>query len=312
MKTTLSLVALGLGSLAAAAPLEKRALSDADSSTLQLALYLEHLEFALYSGGYAAFDDAAYQADGFPAGFRENVNVIAQHEKTHADTITQVLQENGIAPVPTCTYSFPYSSPKEFVSLSNMITSVGIGAYLGGSTMLTDSATLLTTAGSILTTEARHDSYLRAGAGASPFPSPFDTSLTAVFAYNLAQMFIVSCPQPLPIIVLPKLTLTAPTPPPNLQPAVTEGTKLSFSWDPSKYFVAVDPSAPLYIALINQIAPPVFLEIQKTGDGSGDVAVPANVSGAAFAVLTTFSGPLTPDQISQFGTLAGPAEVLLS
>lgn len=53
------------------APLiEKRALSENDTNTLQLALYLEHLEYALYSGGFNAFTDAQYEADGFPPGFR--------------------------------------------------------------------------------------------------------------------------------------------------------------------------------------------------------------------------------------------------
>ncbi|KAI9845161.1 MAG: hypothetical protein M1837_005046 [Sclerophora amabilis] len=314
MKVSLSLLALGFGlsPLVAAVPLERRALSDADSSTLQLALYLEHLEFALYSGGFNAFDEATYQGDGFPAGFRDNVNVIAQHEATHASAISEVLSTNGVTPVPTCEYKFPYSSPKEFVALANMITSVGIGAYLGGSTMLSDNDELLTTAGSILTIEARHDSYLRAGAGASPFPNAFDTSLSAVFAYNLAQMFIVSCPSPLPIIVLPKLTLTAPTPPLNLQPPAGEGTVLSFSWDPSTFFVDVDPAAPLYIALINQVAKPYFIQVSSTGTGSGTVTVPAGVAGVAFAVLTTFSEGLTEVQLTEFGTLAGPAEVALS
>jgi hypothetical protein len=70
--------ALAAGLTVNAAPtIEKRGLSANDSNTLSLALYLEHLEFALYSGGFNAFDDAAYEADGFPPGYRENINVIA-------------------------------------------------------------------------------------------------------------------------------------------------------------------------------------------------------------------------------------------
>ena len=70
--------------LAATRPIEpkgviaKRALSDNDTSVLQLALYLEHLEFALYTGGYENFTDDQYTAAGFPAGFRENVQIIAE------------------------------------------------------------------------------------------------------------------------------------------------------------------------------------------------------------------------------------------
>ena len=74
----------GLVTSAVAAPVAKRANSlppvdsATDESVLQLALYLEHLEQALYTGGYENFTDAEYTAAGFPAGFRENVGVIAQ------------------------------------------------------------------------------------------------------------------------------------------------------------------------------------------------------------------------------------------
>ena len=223
------------------------------------------------------------------------------------------MEENGVAPTPNCTYTFPYTDPTSFVDLANMITSVGIGAYLGGAAPLADNAVLLTTASSILTVEARHDSYLRAGLGGSPFPTAFDTTLTAPFAYSLAQMFIVSCPAQLPIIILPKLNVTAPPPSPHLTP-VPAGTILDLAWDPSTFFVPVDPNAPLYVAMINQAPanPPVFEQVTITGTGTGTVPVPANVSGAAFAVLTTFSGGLDENALSSFGTLAGPAEIIVS
>ena len=83
MRFTVACLA-GLAASAVAAPVEKRANtlppvdSATDESVLQLALYLEHLEHALYTGGYENFTDAEYTAAGFPAGFRENVGVIAQ------------------------------------------------------------------------------------------------------------------------------------------------------------------------------------------------------------------------------------------
>ena len=76
-------VAAGLAALAIAHPVEKRqdTLPPLDSMTdelvAQLALYLEHLELSLYTGGYENFTDAQYTAAGFPPGFRENVGVIA-------------------------------------------------------------------------------------------------------------------------------------------------------------------------------------------------------------------------------------------
>lgn len=305
---------------AVAAPVEKRAntlppvSSATDESVLQLALYLEHLEFALYTGGYENFTDAEYTAAGFPAGFRENVGVIASHEATHSATISAILEKAGYTPVPTCSYKFPYNSPTSFVDLANMITSVGIGAYLGGAELLTDDPVLEVASASILTVEARHDAYLRAGVGASPFPTSFDTALTAVFAYNLAQMFIVECPQQLPLPILPKLTLESPTPPANLQPPTPAGTLLKFTYDPSTFFVKVAPGTPLYIGLINMVTNITYTEVTSCGTGCATIPVPEGAAGAAFAVLTTFptADALTEDQLSSFGTLAGPAEVILS
>lgn len=328
----LTLITLAATSLAV--PLTKRALTPNDQAVLSLALYLEHLEHALYSGAHDNFTDAQFTSAGFPAGFRDNVGVIAGHEQQHADTIAAILEANGAPDVPPCTYNFPYADPTSFVSLSNMITSVGIGAYLGGSKvstallpltrhiysrqiaqLLTDSSTLEEAAASILTVEARHDAYLRTGAGASPFPTTTDTGLTAVWAYNLAQMFIVSCPPQaqLPIVKLPKLTLASPPPNAKLQPPIAAGTVLTFTWDPSTFFVPVGADEKLYIAMVNQnVSSPLFEQVTKTGSGSGTVTVPTGVSGAVFACLTTFEGGLTLDDLSSFGTLAGPVEVMLS
>jgi len=304
---------LTLAAAVAAAPLQKRALSADDIAVLSLANYLENLERALYTGGFNNFTDAQYTAEGFPAGFRANVGVIAQHETQHAATIASILEANGAPAIPPCTYSFPYNSPTSFVDLANMITTVGIGAYLGGSELLIDNAVLEEAAASILTVEARHDAFLRGGVGASPFPTTFDTGLTAVWAFNLAQMFIVECPMQLPIIQLPKLMLTSPAPTPNLQPPVPAGTTLTFEWDPSKFFVTVDPNAPLYVAMVNQnVSAPIFEKITKTSASTGTAPVPAGASGAVFACLTTFSGGLTLNDLTKFGTLAGPVEILLS
>ncbi|KAL9627107.1 MAG: hypothetical protein Q9204_006806 [Flavoplaca sp. TL-2023a] len=311
-------LAFGLVSMAFTHPLEKRqnALppvnSATDVSVLQLALYLENLELNLYTGGFVNFTDAEYTAAGFPPGFRDNVGVIADHEKTHAQTISTILTNAGENPVPPCTYKFNYTDPVSFVNLANMITSNGIGAYLGGGALLTDNPELLTAASSILTVEARHDAYLRTGLGASPFPTAFDTAVTSVFAYNIAQMFIVSCARQLPITILPKLTFVSPPPPPNLQPPVPAGTPLQFTFDPSTFFVQVDTNAPLYIGLVNLVTNVTFVETTSCGTGCVTAPVPERAAGVAFAVLSTFSGGLNENQLSEYGALAGPAEVVIS
>ena len=58
-------------------PVLPKVLSTNDLNVLNLALFLENLEFNLYSGGYNNYSEEQYAADGFPIGFRANVAVIA-------------------------------------------------------------------------------------------------------------------------------------------------------------------------------------------------------------------------------------------
>lgn len=77
MRVFIAASLLGSGYPVAASPIAKRALSPDAVSVLQLAHYLELLGLSLYTGGCNNFTDAQYNASGFPAGFRENVYVIA-------------------------------------------------------------------------------------------------------------------------------------------------------------------------------------------------------------------------------------------
>lgn len=238
---------------------------------------------------------------------------LKQQEQVHATAIASILSVYHVTALPACTYKFPVADPRTFVAISNMVTSVGIGAYLGGTALLTNSRTLLTTTASILAVEARHDTYLRVGLGASPFPASFDTRISAEWAFNLAQMFIQSCPEQLPYVTLPKLDVTSSIPSTVLQPPFSNGTILDFQWDPATFFVTVNHSQPLYIAMVNQnSSAPIIQRLAMTGNGTGSVRLPAGVAGSTFACLTTFSGGLTLDNLTSYGTLAGPVEVIVS
>lgn len=126
-----------LTGLAVAGPMQKRSLSTQDKGALSLAMYLENLEYALFSAGCNNFTDADYSSAGYASGFHENVCIIASQERAHAQAIGSVLSSNGYDTISPCTYQFPYSNASDFVDLANKITAVGIGAYLGATEVST-------------------------------------------------------------------------------------------------------------------------------------------------------------------------------
>jgi hypothetical protein len=86
-------------------------------------------------------------------------------------------------------------------------------AYLGAAASIVDK-TYLTVAGSILTTEARHQAWVSSAVNmAEPWSGPYDTPVAFSPVYSVAAQFIVpgSCPSTnaaLPFTAFPALTYT--------------------------------------------------------------------------------------------------------
>lgn len=147
--------------------------------------------------------------------------------------------------------------------------------------------------------------------GASPFPTNLDVPLSSVWAYNLAQKYITSCPQQLPIVLLSPLTFNG-----------LSGSGLNFSWSANNLSTptANNFSTPvgvtgqdLYLALIHaNVSDPVYQRVQTTRQGQGTAQLPDGLSGVVYAALTASSGDLTYHELSTTGTLAGPAQLVLS
>ncbi|KAL5492648.1 hypothetical protein ACEPAI_4095 [Sanghuangporus weigelae] len=214
MKFSLHVAAsLVLGSgFALATPIKRAANSSSISSTqiLQFALTLEHLENTFYTEALAKFDEPAFEKAGYAPWVRGRFEEIAEHEASHVALLTQTLGNNSISP---CNYSFPFSDPKSFATLSNMLESVGNGAYISGSQYLVNDTASLRAAGAILSMEARHASWVKSSVLLNqPWSSSYDIPLDGNLVYSLASTFIIQCPAsnpPLPFKPFPSLNISA-------------------------------------------------------------------------------------------------------
>ncbi|KAL9104931.1 MAG: hypothetical protein Q9163_000176 [Psora crenata] len=250
-----------------------------DADILNYALTLEHLEDKFYREGLANYTADAFAQAGFDATFYSNLKEISSDEETHVSFLTAGLKAAGAQPVAECTYSFGVTDPKSFVMLSSVLEGVGVSAYLGAAAEIM-SAQYLTAAGSILTVEARHSSYIRASLGERPFPSPFDVPLTL----NEAFPMLMSAPTNGNITVGKQITLL--TPGSVIKPA--------------------DGSSQIYGAFIT-VTGPVFAPATAV-DGGFTLTVPqapqgsAPISGQTYVVLTGCNTTVTDDTVA-----AGPA-----
>jgi hypothetical protein len=80
---------------------------------------------------------------------------------------------------------------------ARVVENVGVGAYLGGATLISDPE-LLDAAASILTVEARHQTILNVLNLGSAIPQSFDIALAPPEVLAIAGGFISGCNIPIP------------------------------------------------------------------------------------------------------------------
>lgn len=193
MKASFAAVATALLAFSAdASPVAKRAgVTDAD--VLQFALTLEHLENAFYKGAVSTMPLKTFTDAGFSPFFYDQLKYVTHDEEAHVQFLEAGLTAAGATPVVACQYKFPYTDAKSFVALASVIEGVGVSAYLGAAPAISSKA-YLTAAGSILVTEAIHQSALRGGNKEIPMANPFGTPMGVNAIYSIAAQFITSCP----------------------------------------------------------------------------------------------------------------------
>lgn len=205
----------------------------------------------------------------------------------------------GASPVAACTYDFGYKDVKTFVATASILEGVGVSAYLGAAADIM-SKTYLTAAGSILTVEARHSSYVRSKLGQKPFPQPFDAPLSLNEVYSLASGFITGCPKSnaaLPVKAFPPVAAKADGP-------IKAGDKITLT-TPGYVLKGAKGEAKIYAAFI-AVTGPTFAEATPV-DGGFEVTIPEGFAGQTYAVLTSCKDAVSDDTVA-----AGPAVIEIS
>jgi len=210
--------------LVSAVPINKRAASANDILVMKFAEVLERLESQFYQEALAKFVEKDFIDAGIavPKIAVENFQAIFAHETAHTQFLDAALIAVGAEPVPNCTFSFgdALKDVTTMAAVARVVEAVGVGAYLGGSVLIDDKS-ILVAAASILTIEARHQSFLNILNGANAIPQPFDIPLTPSQVLAIAGGFIQGCGD-LGIPANIALQITNPAPP-------TNGTALNFS-----------------------------------------------------------------------------------
>ncbi|TVY94453.1 Protein rds1 [Lachnellula willkommii] len=287
MKYAVSVAALAAAGMVSAGPIATRQSStDIDVTILNYALTLEHLEDKFYREGLANYSQADFANAGFDSTFYANLKEVSYDETTHVSFLTKAL---GNAATAECTYSFPSTDPKSFVALAGVLEGVGISAYLGAAALISN-PDYLTAAGSILTVESRHNSYIRASQKQSPFPQAFDVPLDFDEVYSLAAAFIVSCPTTnptLPVKAFAPLTLSTTG-------TVKSGDVITVA-TPGYTLAAANGKDPIYAAFITVTGP--LISVATPTSGGFTVTVPQGINGQSYLVLTSCSDTVTDDTI---------------
>ncbi|KAF5677936.1 stress response protein [Fusarium heterosporum] len=166
-----------------------------DVDILQFALTLEHLEDTFYRQAFQTISDEAFAPLGLSANTLADIKAIGQTEASHVVLLQSALAGAGFTPVEECTYDFGAATadPAAMVATAAILESVGVSAYLGAAPLLSDPG-ILSTAGAILTVEARHQTAIRVFSQAKAVPQPLDTPLGPKAVFSLAAPFIKACP----------------------------------------------------------------------------------------------------------------------
>ena len=154
-------------------------------------------------------------------------------------------------------------------------------SYIGAAPLVNDS-NILTAAASIVTVEARHQTFIRIASAAQPVPAAFDTPLGVRGVFTLAAAFIQSCPSGSALKIDPFPALQV-----NNNVNITAGTTLTLqdknqaqSLGGSVFCAFTGPQGTDFAPL-----------------SQGQCTVPNNLAGEIYISLSKDGKSLTDDQV---------------
>jgi hypothetical protein len=168
-----------------------------DVDVVNYALTLEHLENAFYRQGLEMFDhsdfeDAGVESDvttGNGESVYSAIEVIGEHEASHAGVLSETTSLLGGEPVAEASYDFGVETVEEFLAVAQVLENTGVSAYAGAAPFI-ESPDLQSAALSIHSVEARHAAFLNGLNSESSFPNAFDPSLSQDEVLSAAGQFI--------------------------------------------------------------------------------------------------------------------------
>jgi len=296
MRFSTSILAMAVPLAAYAAPINRRQIAAIDVTVLQFADVLEQLESQFYAAGLAQFSDSDYSSAGFTSSTLaiQQITNIQSNEATHDSSLQEELQALGASPITSCGFDFSsaLTDVSTMLATARVVENLGVMAYLGAASLITDPQ-LLEIAGSILTTEARHQTMLNVLSGSgTAIPSAFDLALTPEEVLAVASPFFNSTCD-LGITANPTLSLTNTG-------SVGQGTALTFS--SSALNSSVDTSNAYCQMLVGGQPFSISLPLDSC-------VVPDTVNGPVAIFITSDQQPLQPDPVNRASAnniIAGP------
>ncbi|TKA80362.1 hypothetical protein B0A49_01491 [Cryomyces minteri] len=165
--------------------------SNFDYESITLGLYQEWIELDLFNNGLATFTEADFIDAGLTSEDMELIRFMAVQETGHATLLTNMLGET--AP-PQCTYNYPYSTVREFLDFSQILTRFGESGVWGFINHL-DSREVGQLLAQSIATEARQQMAFRQMSGLFPMPVWFETGIPQSWAWTYLAPYISTCPQ---------------------------------------------------------------------------------------------------------------------